>query len=201
MRLKTHIIDEAKKVEYMLQRLKPDIQKVLKRDCKKYIQLLKQHDLRPFYRGIYEHIEKGEMEKKNVRKDRLPMGTPEHDFKLLNKWLAKNGHVRRDKSVSVSSSLWAAEEFGNGYLFFPIGKFNYTWIKAKDLNLDDIRTGWNQANVTYFFDAGEYELEMSNVDRKSFPKYFTTNKGIEKAWKNSYEVWFNCKSYYVISDN
>ena len=33
MRLKTHIIDEAKKVEYMLQRLKPDIQKVLKRDC------------------------------------------------------------------------------------------------------------------------------------------------------------------------
>ena len=203
-RLEEYIINESKKVEIVLQQLNPSIQEILNKECKKYIKLLKQHNLKPFYRGIYEHVNKGESYRKKVRQDRKPSGTPDNEFEMFNRWLSKNKHTRRDKSVSVTSSLWNAETFGNGYYFFPIGKFNYTWIKAKDLNLDDERTGWEWSFMNYIFDYEEdYSTEVGkNLVRKVkkvFPTYFTTNKGIEIAWKNSYEIWFDCKSYYVVN--
>jgi hypothetical protein len=31
--------------------------------------------------------------------------------------------------------------FGKLYYIFPIGKFNYSWLRALDLNIDFARTG------------------------------------------------------------
>jgi len=183
-------------IGHYLDDMTDDIRKLIEKDCKKYLKLVK--NTGPFYRAIWNKLRYGEILKKKVRQDRQPKGTSNINFKRLNKWLEKNGHMRRDKSVSVTSSEKNASEFGIPSDFYPIGNFSYSWIKAQDLNLDDESTGWVQSNIDYFFDSdSEFELEMDDEDRKNFPKWFTTNKGIEIAHRNKYEVWFNCKEYYL----
>lgn len=195
MRLQQYINEN---IEHFLNKMSSDIQKVIRKDCKKYLKLVKSTG--PFFRGSIVNFNFGEILKKNVRQDRHPQGTSDINFKRLNKWLDKNGHVRRDKAVSATSDEGNSMDFGVSYLFFPIGNFNYTWIKAFDVNLDDNSTGWVQRNIDYFFDYDdEYYLKMSDKDKKKFPKWFTTNKGIKTAHNNGYEIWFDCKSYYLIN--
>jgi len=51
-----------------------------------------------------------------------------------------------------------------------------------------------------FFDYIDYkDIDGGARKRRKFPTYFTTNKGIETAHKNKYEIWFDCKSYYLVN--
>jgi hypothetical protein len=121
-------------------------------------------------------------------------------FKKLNKWLQDNNHVRRDKAViaaNIGDNIFQ-NMFGQVYYIFPIGKFNYTWLKSRDINMKDISSGWYEYAVDNFFIYGEktFDSDYKINLNKPFKEYFTTNKGIEKAWKEYYEIWFDCKEYY-----
>ena len=167
--------------------------KLIKKDCKKYIRLTKKTG--PFYRGLDEKPDRDEILIKDVRQDRQPLGTKPEAYIKLNNWLEKNGHTRRDKSVCVSTSKIRIQNFfGKAFKFFPIGNFDYTWIRSIDINMDDFTTDWNDREVEYFFGSGNIAKT-----EKDFKSYFTTNKGIEKAHKNYYETWFNCKQYYCVN--
>lgn len=178
---------------------------LIKKDCKYYLNLTK--NTGPFNRAIHEKSLQREIIKKKVRTDRTSLGMNQGVFDKFNKWLQKNGHVRRDKAVSASSSGPSLQKFGNIGYFFPIGKFNYTWVKTKDINIDDIKNGWRQNEVDLFFFNQETEYkhqiptnkELIDKSIKQFPKFFTTNKGIEIAHKNKFEIWFDCKEYYIVN--
>jgi len=174
-----------------------DQSKLIKKDCKYYLNLTK--NTGPFNRAVSEHSQPNELIKKKTRTDRQSLGMDQEPFKEFNNWLGKNGHVRRDKSASASSAGPILSSFGTVYYFFPIGKFNYTWVRADDINTHDTRTGWDANEVQMFFDYDDYEEEDEIIRRKKFPKYFTTNKGIEIAHKNKYEIWFDCKEYYLVN--
>ena len=180
--------------------------KLIKKDCKYYLNLTK--NIGPFNRAVRENSQPDEIIKKKTRTDRQPMGMRSNGvFDKFNKWLEKNGHVRRDKAVSALSSEPSLKKFGHVYYFFPIGKFNYTWVKTPDINIDNLKTGWRQNEVDLFFFNQETKYkhqiptnkEFINMSIKRFPKYFTTNKGIETAHKKKYEIWFDCKSYYLVN--
>ena len=36
-------------------------------------------------------------------------------------------------------------------------------------------------------------------DYQTFHEYFHTDEGFDKAYKNGYEMWINCKEYYYIN--
>ena len=58
----------------------------------------------------------------------------------FNKWLVKNGHADRSKSVMCSKE--ANELFGDPFYVFIAGNYKYTWLRANDVNEDDSKTGW-----------------------------------------------------------
>ena len=169
-----------------------DFNELMHKNCKPYLKLIQGKD-HPLYRGMSSYH--GWMGEKKVRQDRIPKGMGSYQAALLNTWLKSKGHVRRDKAVMASSSSHVRIH-GDRYFIFPIGKFDYTWIRANDINIDDPLTGWYQGAVQ---DAIEYGFDdMKDYKRlpKEFDEYFYTNKGFNIAYEEGYEIWMNPKSYY-----
>ncbi len=165
---------------------------LLQKNCKPYLQLIKSLK-HPFIR---EMTIDNKMGIKQVRQDRQPKGTDRIVFRRFNDWLQKNGHNRRDNSAIAS--FVAPGIHGWAFYIFPMGKFNYTWIEAKDVNIAVDTTGWKQyATDNYNFDIDKYEGGSERL-KKSFKDYFTTDSGYDKAARNGYEIWFNCKQYLFV---
>ena len=157
---------------------------LIQKDCRYYLKLI--GNLKPFKRLGVSTTTDGDMLLSNtVRQNRKPSGTFEDDFKKVNKWLKANGHVTRDKGLMARSN----SDFGltDQFYIWPIGKFNYTWIKAYDFNVEDDNTGWPG--------VGFGKTERSPAD-EVMDKYITSNKGVRTAHKGKYEIWFDCKRFY-----
>ena len=201
-----HYINESK--SEVINATPKEQAKLIKKDCKYYLNLTK--NTGPFNRAVDQYVLQYEILKKKTRQGRRSLGMNQRAFKKLNDWLQKNNHVRRDKSVSASSAGPSLKIFGEGvYYFFPISKFNYTWVKASDINLTDMKTEWEKYWIDIFFDEDKFRKDIEKEEltmddeiekvKKQFPKYFTTNKGIETAHKKKYEIWFDCKEYYLVN--
>ena len=164
---------------------------LIKRDCKKYLGLLKGKE--PLRRGMTISLENGILFKRDVRQDRRArLAIPERSD-AANKWLEKNKHVRRDKAVMASSR--ERKIFGYEYYMFPIGKFNYTWIRGKDWNFrSDSGDGWDGSEMG--MSKPHKILEM--LDRQQRLGNIVTNKGWDNMYRNGFEVWMDCKEYYFM---
>ena len=204
-----------------------DAIKILKKKCSKYIKETKGNW---FVRGLKKtYIDEYSLNYKTIRKKRRPLGMNLKIFKKFNSWLEKNGHVRRDQSISATSDIKHAKffiPFITGSLIVPFieGNYDYTWVKTKDINQHDFENKWygsivrdyvnidkkdlSSMDITYILQFLGYEKhELSYKDnmiakkwlKENFPKYFTTNKGMQTAYKNKYEIWFNAKGYYFVN--
>ena len=188
-----------------------ELNNAIQNDCKPYLKLIKGKD--PLYRGMVlgdSHF----MGKKRTRPNRQPLGSPQIEFDYINLWLPLNGHNSRNKNVVMCSSHKDnIETFGDPYMIFPMGNISYTWMDSKDFNYSDSKTGWDFKYIGNFLKRTDFEFKTfeDNVPieeydkthrmKKPFHKYFHTNKGFDIAYKNSYEIWFKCKSYYYININ
>jgi hypothetical protein len=123
-----------------------ELNKLIHKDCKPYLSLI--GNRKPLYRGMVEDVKIGV---KSVRQDRRPLGMTDLVAKQFNKWLKKNGHVPRDKAVFATSDKDAVDMFGKVFYFFPIGKFNYTFIRSEDANIEDPETGWHHDLLDIMF--------------------------------------------------
>lgn len=196
MRFKNYIKEETDPIKVV---------ETIQKNCKSYLNLLK--NKQPFLRGLGGKFY--DFTKKKTRIDRKSKGTSEELYPLINKWLEENGHVRRDRAVMVNSLFENifrnfAHTFRNIHYMFPIGKFSYTWIKSKDFNLIDDKTGWFPESLYPTLDpvkAREVadELGFTMPDPVDLDDWITTNKGIDTAWMKGYEIWFSSNSYYVMS--
>lgn len=191
MKLKQYINEAPPATEIFLDI--EDISDAISRECKPYLKLIKGKD--PLYRGMSKSNR--ELILKHTRKDRMPRGMSQSSADRLNSWLEKNGHCRRDESVLATPVKKHTKVFGHSYMIFPIGKFKYTFIKAKDFNMDDKKTGWYKyADLMFFNNPGE-EDDMLPMP---FPKYFVSNKGWDEMYNKGYEVWIECDKYYAVLD-
>jgi hypothetical protein len=180
-----------------------DMESVLENDCKPYFKLLKGKP--PLFRAVSDMVPMNAFLKKSVRQSRHPLGTDPTVFKRFNKWLRDNGHVRRDQAVSTTPKK--DQFFGVPYYFFPLGKFSYTWVRSRDVNKTDPSTGWNTWSVDIMFGGSKIpsdELSPETLKKHeeitfNFDKYFMTNKGFQIAYKKNYEIWFECKEYYLVN--
>ena len=183
MRLQQYLNENITTVE--------ELNELIHKNCKYYLKLTEGKYI--FKRGMSSDIDI--FGKKKVRQNRRPRGMDKNIFGKLNTWLDQSNHVRRDKAVIATNIINNISQFGVTYWIFPIGKFNYTWLKANDMNITDYSTEWDPTAVIEFFRFGEVRSELMTGN---FEDYFTTNKGIKIAYKNEYELWFSCKEYYYI---
>lgn len=205
MRFNRYIISETKLVT--TEELFADISK----KCKPYLSLLKNKE--PLYRGLHDPSEARVTDAgvgigygiKKVRKNRIPKGSNKTDFKLLNKWLDGNGHARRDQSISVTANKLTADFFGSNSWVFPIGKFDYSWVKSPDMNHKNEKVGYyvghfypEEPSVWDFLRAYYGSGVDSETEKADLAKFVTTNKGFMEAYKKGYEIWIDCKEYYYI---
>lgn len=169
---------------------KDEILKLIEKNCKYYLSLTKNGEYK-FYRGIKKiYVKFGE---KSVRQDRVPRGMEPKQAKILNDWLLKNGHIDRSKSVFANSDKTKLGLFSSmQYEIFPIGKFNYTYVKAFDINMTSNSEYKDAISALMYGKSyiGNYEEEIKQA--------FVTNKGIKEAHDKKYEIWFDCKKYYCI---
>ena len=166
-----------------------EINELIKKDCKYYLSLINHGAI--FTRALGNPIDFPFI-KKQTRQDRMPSGMPVKIFKKFNQWLKMNGHTTRDNSViGTSHDTLQRTAFGNNYFLFPIGKFNFTYAETEDINMDDRRTGWEDDIVDRFLEDEDVDLS------KPFEHYFHTNKKIHHAYDLKYEIWFDCKEYYL----
>jgi len=180
-----------------------ELNKRISEECKPYLRLIK--NKHPLYRGMDISYSIGI---KDVRQNRRPLGMTSEIAKNFNKWLSKNGHVRRDQSVILTSDKYHSESFGeNVFHIFPIGKFNYTWIKTKDVNISDTKK-WDSTYLTAMFadlEQQKYLIWLFNQvypdfdKEKVFSSFFHTNKGFNIAYDKGYELWMNPKQYYFVN--
>jgi hypothetical protein len=196
--------------KYITEQMTPPVDvvaKILKKDCKPYLNVLKSAGIDGFYRGMGYPLD-DKFGKKKVRTDRAAKGMGQEVAKRLNDWLYENGHVRRDKSISATRDLTHAAFFGVDCLIFPIGRFKYTWVYSADINSPDRKSGWHPERIWRALDIPLSVIGLSSVDwdlkdtddqvKNTFRAYFKTDEGIEIAWKNFYEIWFGCKDYYYV---
>ena len=173
MRLQQYINESEMSIE--------EINTLIHKKCKPYLKLIKGEY--PLYRGMDTGYSLKGI--KDVRTDRHSKGMSTNNFNILNSWLKKNGHAERSKSVISTSDKNFADYHGTVHYIFPMGKFKYTYIEAKDLNIDYPNTGWDVDVIGYF------EMGIDNEVKD----YFHTDKGFKIAYKNKYEIWFESKQY------
>jgi hypothetical protein len=185
-----------------------EINKLIQENCKPYLRLIK--GKYPLYRGMnYKNAKWGDIwtGEMNVRTNRKPRSHIKISmFKIINKWLEKHKHNRRDNAVMCISDKTRVSSFGNAYNIFPVGKMSYTWIESRDFNVDNYDNGWESSMYRYisFIQAGQEAEDRYNNDyrlRMSKPvlEYFHTDTDFDVAYKNGYEIWIKCKSYYYIN--
>lgn len=72
-----------------------------------------------------------------VRDDRRAMAMPREEAVWWNGVIVDAGKVaRRDNSAMCTGNVGSAMVFGDAYVVFPVGPFNYTWFpEIEDANL------------------------------------------------------------------
>jgi len=200
MRLQQYIIDESRSVEID----NYELTKMIHKDCKPYLSLL--GNKKPLYRGMREDIDTGV---KVVRQDRNSLGMLQSQADQLNKWLKKNGHVPRNKAVFVTSNKEDVDLFGNPFYFFPIGKFNYTFVKSKDANMEDVRTGWSDDLLEIMFptSVGQHFFNIPDFIKYNYkPSDDCYDLGADVIRKGDLKGKMSCienaiKNYFVTNKN
>jgi hypothetical protein len=165
---------------------------IIKTDCQPFFK--ENTSGRFLYRGTNKSI--GEIEKIIPRKERKPSDMPRFLHNELNIVFAKKFGWPVRNGVFATSDDREAEEYGDLYLFFPIGNYKYVWSpKIPDLwKLFDKNTGIfkDLMHMTSIKPSEEKYLEKS-VDTyidKDLSKAMKTNK--------SHEISFLCEAYYMI---
>lgn len=168
------------------------------KNCKYYISQLNRNQISvPFVRGISRSKLKSPFGKKSVRQDRKPLATKKEVFNEINDYFEEKGHARRDKSVIATSNYEWTKFFGVPTYIFPIGKFNYTFVKTYDFNklkyLDRAPQLLQDFMRNQIKDEDKIDQALELLDN-----WVVTNKKMHVPYEMGYEIWFDCKEYYYI---
>lgn len=182
----------------------------IKKDCKKYLNEIKDPTKVIAYRGINSNRDYGFISVKDARTDRLPLDTDKRLSDKIDEWFKHEYGVRfRSEAVFAIGNRTLASHFGTVYIMFPIGDYDYVWSP----NYSDITEDFNRYFETH---AKQYPKEYDYIFREG-PKYihpkhlndfmkdgsYYFNKGLVEALTKykSNEIMIRCKKYYLVYAN
>lgn len=173
---------------------------IIKRDCSPFLKEI--GDKLPLYRGTTKKIYG--LTKLKVRKNRIPKDTSEEIHTILNdsfKFLS--GIYYRSEAIFVTGSRRIAYDYGNLYMIFPIGKFNYAWSSLVEDAFSWFAEGENSEVVTngiikydpndlqkYYDDL--YDFILSGKAEYKF------DTGLQQAAASGREIMIKCDEYYLV---
>jgi len=204
MRLQNYIIESEKEIRV------ENISKLcnlIKKNCNQYIKLLK--GKKPLFRSIHTDAwyHAGI---KNVRKDRFSrlMGLAMLGF--MDKYLkSKNLPLRKESMICTPNESHIRMFGGQRCFVFPIGKFKYAMVRSSDMNFSNSNRTWAPDELSsrisdYYTYSGGEKTEEGREEKTDLYEYLdksidgNSQKAFNEAYKNSYEMWFDCKQYYYV---
>lgn len=153
--------------------------KKIKRDCQSYLSQVES----PFklFRGLSE---RGPFITKQVRlTGRQPLAMDHDDYTAANDYFQKQFGAPFRNSMMATGDMTNTWKFGNTYIVYPIGNFEFVWSpEIDDLNYGirtpNFRDHYN-SDISYFLSEAKY-----------------TNKNLEAAIESGNEIMIRCKKYY-----
>jgi len=164
----------------------------IKKECSTIIDFYKAWTGREhfFWRGSHKHWS---WDKITPRTDRQPKDLPQQLHDELNwDFNQKFGWKVRSEGVFVTSSREQARTYGKPYIFFPANGFKYVFNpKITDLYVDLIAMGILRNDQVEEFTWYFHKEDIVNG--------YKSNQ-LAEAFRNSVEVAFKCKYYYLIHE-
>lgn len=180
--------------EFISENTMNDYIKVIKRDCKPWLNGTKSCN-GPFFRGLQTAYGDAEFVKKKVRVDRRPMNTtPDEQQKLDFGFQKQFGWKPRSGGVFVTSNITESRTYGRPYFFFAIGQFKYVWSPWVVDSYTDMPILKGELSKRMGISYSEGESMMERI-----PKTFYTDENICRSTKQGNEIIVNCKTYYILS--
>lgn len=169
-----------------------DIWTQIEKDCKPFLKEAKKAG-KFVWRGVSESKRYGGLTKLNLRKDRRPVDTSAkmHDYfdDIFNRHFGFKG---RSNALFCTGSAYTAEDWGQPYMVFPIGKFKFIYSHTIN-DLFDWHRSANHSHIKW------NKLYIDGVldDEPLFASLYT-NKNLAAGIRSNNEIMLNCKEYYLL---
>ncbi len=166
---------------------------IIKKDCKPFLQIIgNKIDTFVMFRGM-EDIYSDPIVRKKVRlDDRKPMSSAPIKHERYNHYFEDTFGQPFRNSLHASGNQHMAEYYGDVFVIFPIGKFDWLWSPMINDMAMDIR--WpmvgGQLNVPPSQEAVEEYLDTLN---------YNMNSDLKGAIQSGNEIMIRCKEYYAIN--
>lgn len=178
----------------------PELADILKKDCKKYLKLLKGRI--PLFRGMSSHNLVG---LKKQRKDRKAVMMIKNLLTIVNKYLKeKNLPLRTESMICTSDESRARNFFGsNTYFVFPKDNFKFAIVRSSDINFSSSNFKWDVTELSHM--ASKYSVEQDDeiynkiISMLDYGLDGNSQKAFDEAYEKKYEMWFDCNEYYYVN--
>jgi len=175
-------------------------------DCKPFIDEVVDVDDFRLYRGIRVDSFRRRAEelaedvyRAKVRKDRVPLNSPEYIHKFMDEWMEKElGSKFRSGAIFCAGDQKTVLNFGKAYVIMPIGKFSYAWSPFIEDVYSDVE------EISY---AAKREGEHAQETLDKIAEVLTNARyrtdDIHSAMKDysSHEIMVCCDEYYAIENS
>lgn len=169
-----------------------EILKLIKKDCKPFLQRIgNKIGTYKLYRGLGFDSDNNNILRKKVRlHDRRPMSTAQIKHERYNEFFEVMFGEPFRNSLFVSGNEDMAKFYGEPYVIFPIGDFDWVWSTA----IEDIAMDITWANVGAWVNIPPGQKE---VDEKLGSLNYTINSNFLGAIESGNEIMIRCKEYYA----
>lgn len=171
--------------------VKYDIENVIFKNVKKsfFNALDGKHFL---YRGRSSDIENYEIfTPREVRQSYMNKKTKE----LINKLLYPHFHWNVRDGVFTTGYMYNAEDFGESFLFFPIGDYKFVWsTELEDINYDEKFLAFDNMLKDDLPETEEKFKEWFETYIKSFK-----STDLKEAIRSGHEIMFKCNKYLLVN--
>jgi len=171
-------------------------------DCKPFIHEVIDIDENRLYRGLKldsfarraEEVAE-DVYRATVRKDRVPLNTPEFIHTFMDEWMEKElGRKFRSESIFCAADRQTVLNFGKPYVILPIGEFAYAWSPF----IEDVFSDVEEISHADKRDGRSHDESLEKI--KSVlenAKYETTDLGRAIRDFPTHEIMVDCKEYYA----
>ena len=176
----------------------PELYELLKKDCKKYLKLLKGRT--PLYRSMKSSNFVGIKKQRKNRRTQMITSL----LVIVDKYLKEKNLPLRTESMICTSNKNIRAIFGkDAYFIFPKDNFKFAIIRSSDMNFSSLN--WNVDKLsdlaTDYKNTPNKKIYNEIISMLDWGIDGNSQSAFDEAYNKEYEMWFDCDEYYYVSVN